>query len=245
MPGKNGTTDSDGMPPVWRHELQAQLASGESLVGWFQPDLNSQLDFAEGMVVLTDRRLLAAEGGGLKSWRSWPLKDIAKLRARESAGLGALELLSRTALEATWHYTAARSAAATQFVGAYQREVNSASNKKLSKHGAAVAAFVCPSCGATIEPPQIVCDVCTPTAAPPPVRSLWRLGRFAKPRANMILLGLVLALASTAAGLVPPYLTIPLLRNVLIPHKTDCRSISLLCRGISPAYLAPRFSPGF
>ena len=43
--------------------------------------------------------------------------------------------------------------------------------------------------------------------------------RFARPRAAAIALGFVLTLASTAAGLIPPYLSVPLLNNVLIPMR--------------------------
>ena len=51
----------------------------------------------------------------------------------------------------------------------------------------------------------------------PTASSLFRLFRFARPRLGVIVLGFVLTLASTAAGLVPPYLTIPLLDDVLDP----------------------------
>jgi len=46
-----------------------------------------------------------------------------------------------------------------------------------------------------------------------------RLVRFARPHARLIAVGFCLTLASTAAGLVPPYLTMPLLDRVLIPHQ--------------------------
>ncbi len=66
---------------------------------------------------------------------------------------------------------------------------------------------------------QSVCAECAPAAAPDTTRSLWRLTRFAKPRLGLITGGFVLTLLSTAMGLVPPYLTIPLIDEVLIPGK--------------------------
>jgi ATP-binding cassette subfamily B protein len=48
---------------------------------------------------------------------------------------------------------------------------------------------------------------------------LLRLVKFARPRAGLIALGFALTLAGTAASLVPPYLTMPLLDKVLIPHQ--------------------------
>lgn len=230
MTGIISKIDSSALPAKWRSDLLSQLASGEQLVAIFEPDLNTRLDFADGLVALTDRRVLAIEGDSRdsvnaangangKNWRSWPIKQISELRIRESAGLGALDFLGPAALEATWQYTMARSAPAVQFVQAF-RDLATTDQPKHKKATAALAPTICPSCGATIEPPLTVCESCAPSAAPPPVRSLWRLGRFARPRAGMVILGFSLTLASTAAGLVPPYLTIPLLNNVLIPRQS-------------------------
>ena len=52
-----------------------------------------------------------------------------------------------------------------------------------------------------------------------PSAALWRLVRFARPRAAMITLGLILTRASTAATLVVPYITMLLINNVLTPHE--------------------------
>jgi ATP-binding cassette subfamily B protein len=133
--------------------------------------------------------------------------------------MGALELVGHNALEATWQYTAAKAAAANQFLQAFQRSTAPPEKKSKSASQAAPAVSVCPSCGATIEPPNTVCDACTPAASPPPVRSLWRLSRFAKPRAVIITLGLTLTLTSTAATLVFPYITMLLIDNVLTPRE--------------------------
>ena len=46
-----------------------------------------------------------------------------------------------------------------------------------------------------------------------------RLARFARPRAGMVALGFLLTAASTAAGMIPPYLTAPLFDRVLIPKQ--------------------------
>lgn len=133
--------------------------------------------------------------------------------------MGALELLGHKALEATWQYTAAKATAANQFLLAFQNATSGPEKKSKSASHAAPTISICPSCGAAIEPPNVVCQACTPTASPPPVRSLWRLSRFAKPRAVIITLGLVLTLASTAATLVAPYVTALLIDNVLTPRE--------------------------
>jgi ATP-binding cassette subfamily B protein len=48
---------------------------------------------------------------------------------------------------------------------------------------------------------------------------LLRLWRFARPYRKQLLAGFLLTLASTAATLVPPYLTIPLMDDILIPFQ--------------------------
>ena len=230
MTGNISRTDTIPIPPSWHSHLDSQLQNGERLVAFFEPDLDGQLDFADGLVVLSDRRLLSAldvprrkasgeATTGPVRWKSWWLKDVTSLRTRESAGLGVLELISPTALEASWQYTMAKSANVLPFVQAFQELAAAGAGKKKAKAATSLAATICPSCGAKLEPPQTVCELCSPAAAPPPVRSLWRLGQFAKPHLPMIIVGFLLTLASTAAGLVPPYITIPFLNNVLIPRQ--------------------------
>jgi ATP-binding cassette subfamily B protein len=228
--------------------LGPQLESGERVVAYFEPDLDTQLDFADGLVVLTDHRLLAladverrdvagASAATPGKWRSWPMGADSTLRTRESAGLGVLEFVGPDALEASWAYTMSKSAGAAQFVQTFKDTHPNGAAKRKSKPGAPAATTVCPSCGAKLEPPQTICEACTPAAAPPPVRSLWRLGRFAKPRAAMVILGFTLTFASTAAGLVPPYLTIPLLNKVLIPRQNGLP----VDFGVVPWYLVALF----
>ncbi|HEX5471897.1 MAG TPA: ABC transporter ATP-binding protein, partial [Lacipirellulaceae bacterium] len=177
------------------------------------------------------------ESTSAAKWRTWPLDQLADLRLREAGGLGMLELLSPNALLSTWHYTMAKSAAAHQFAQAFKSNmaVDAPSRSRGQAMDSAVA--ICPSCGAKIEPPQTICESCAPSAAPPPVRSLWRLGRFARPRALTIAIGVTLTLASIAFGLVPPYLTIPLV-NILrhTGHPTEFRVV--------PWYLAAMFGAG-
>jgi ATP-binding cassette subfamily B protein len=245
---KIGTT---GIPPIWRDRLDSQLESGEHVHACFEPDLDAQLDFADGLVVLTDRRLLAvtdverrattgAAAATPRKWRSWPIAPDSSLRTRESAGVGVLEFIGPNALEASWAYTMSKSPSATQFVQTFKDTHAAGIANRKSKSGAGARATICPSCGAKIEPPQTVCEACTPTAAPPPVRSLWRLGRFAKPRAAMIAFGFALTIASISFGLVPNYLTILLLHHVLIPQQNGLPVDSNLV----PWYIGAMFGAG-
>ncbi len=55
--------------------------------------------------------------------------------------------------------------------------------------------------------------------SPPSTWALLRLWRFARPYRLLLLTGFLLTLASTAAALVAPYLTMPLMDKVLIPFQ--------------------------
>ena len=79
---------------------------------------------------------------------------------------------------------------------------------------------VCPSCKAPLEPEQEECPICAKVLhTPPSTWTLFRLWRFAHPYRGQLALGFLLMLLSTAAHMIPPYLTAPLMDNVLIPYQ--------------------------
>ncbi|MEG7685983.1 hypothetical protein, partial [Listeria monocytogenes] len=64
------------------------------------------------------------------------------------------------------------------------------------------------------------CPVCSrEDLNPPSTWTLLKIWRFARPYKRSLLIGFLLTLASTAATLVPPYLTMPLMDEVLIPYQ--------------------------
>jgi ATP-binding cassette subfamily B protein len=148
-----------------------------------------------------------------REWREWPLAPELTLRARDRSGLGTLDLFGPSGRLAHWRYTIGRSAAAGQIAGRFAEFLRDGRIRDERP-----AEFACPVCGGELPGEQASCPVCAP-ATPPTTASLFRLARFARPRAGAIALGFFLTLASTAAGLVPPYLSVPLLKNVLIPMK--------------------------
>ncbi|MHC5542824.1 ABC transporter ATP-binding protein, partial [Singulisphaera rosea] len=74
-------------------------------------------------------------------------------------------------------------------------------------------------CGAIVAHRGSPCASCSSVKPARVASSLLRLSRFARPRAGMVVLGFFLTLASTAASLVPPALTEPLVDDVLIPFE--------------------------
>jgi ATP-binding cassette subfamily B protein len=206
--------ESSTLPPPWREAVERNLEASESVLAWFEPDLDPRLQYASGLVVLTGRRLLAAgtapPGDG---WQSFPVGDGTILMADEQAGVGTLTLAGPEGRLAHWRYTAGRSPDAERLVRRWRALGDG------EAAGEAVAA-ICPSCGAPITSDDGRCAACTPKAARPPVSALFRLAGVARPHARLVALGFALTLAGTAASLVPPYLTMPLIDRVLVPYQS-------------------------
>jgi len=229
-PATTLSTGGQSPPERWRGEIHGILQAGECLLAWFEPDLDARLRYAAGLVLLTDQRLLtrdscgeaavvqhSAESTQAPSWRHWSLESVSAVRCDDQAGLGTLEALGHAGRLACWSYTAGRSPAAQHFVDRARSALRARQNT--GEIETAAAGTICPTCGMALEADQIGCPYCAAVPAPPPARSLYRLLRFARPHAGLITLGFVLMLSATAMSLVPPYLTMPLVDRVLIPHQ--------------------------
>ena len=216
-----------------RPEIQSHLESDETPLAWFEPDLDHRLHYATGLVVLTDRQVLAvtaadpltseaAQAGDAIEERpprcqSWPLESTSALAVCKRSGVNVLELTNACGRIACWYFTAARTAGAQRVV---DRLIDlrrpPAPVQPSHPEGSGTA---CPTCGAVLSWDQYECPACAPAPPPPPAHSLFRLARFAKPRAGVVLMGFLLTLAATAVSLIPPYLTMPFIDNVLIPAQ--------------------------
>ncbi len=210
------SSESLTLPLGFQNELAPQLQSGEEILAWLEPNLDAKLRFGNGIVVLTNRGVIARQptppGTQLAPWLRWDLSDVREIKKLDRVGLGVLELLGEKHLLQAWRFTAGHSTAAATLSAKF----------KLIKAGKTeedeVSASICPSCGGTMLVGQMVCSNCAPTPAPDTNRSLWRLTRFAKPRASMIMLGFLLTFLSTAATFLPPILTALLVNRVLVPY---------------------------
>nr|WP_315230524.1 ABC transporter ATP-binding protein [uncultured Albidiferax sp.] len=191
--------------------LQSQLLPHENALVSLSVDLDAQLRFAPGLLALTDQRLLSQQGG---TWQSWPLTPDLVLRHFDHAGVGTLELHNAQTRLARWRYTLGADAQALKLVKQFEHRLQP-QEASLDEPGQ------CPTCHAPLPPDSDECAVCTRELNTVP--STWvllRLWRFAKPYQGKLLTGFLLMLASTAATLVPPYLTIPLMDEVLIPFQS-------------------------
>ena len=221
------------LPDAWRDGVRSQLTDSEEVLSWLVLDLDATLHFTQGLVVVTDRRILA-KGMDDTAWREWAYRAGLTLQRHDHAGVGSLTLYDDEARLACWRYTLARNIEALQLVDSFEQQLAAfLSGQPVSR----VKEAVCPSCKALLEPGQETCPVCTKeTHVPPSTWTLFRLWRFAKPYNWQLLAGFLLTLASTAATLVPPYLTMPLMDKVLIPYQNgspiDVAIVTLLLAGL-------------
>lgn len=189
------------------------LEPGERVVARFSPDLDGSLRFARAEVVLTDRRLLGWKAG-TGGWSAHDLRRIQRIRLTTRRGFGTLEVDGVESRLESWPFTMARSRAAQWLLRRFE-ELKAAGGED---PGEAVAA-VCPGCGGVSAEDDSPCGACRVDRGTSPLRSLSGLLDFARPWAGSILLGFALTVAATAAGLVPPYLTQPLVDDVLISRQ--------------------------
>ena len=214
-------------------QLKPPLVAGENVLASLAVDLDSQLNFVAGQLLLTDQRLLARSQGAA-DWQSFPLDPGQTLRHLDHAGVGTLELATEQAQLACWRFTLAANVQALRMVKRFEQLQASRASGQVVEGDDPTR---CPSCRAPLPDDSDECAICTRELNTPP--STWvllRLWRFAKPYQGRLLTGFLLMLASTAATLVPPYLTIPLMDEVLIPfqngQKIDTTLVLWLLAGL-------------
>jgi len=110
---------SGSLPQAWGADLGAVLSGAETLLSWMELDLDERLQFARGLVAVTDRRLLVKTPEAT-AWREWPHRCGLALRHHDHAGVGTLELHDDKARLACWRYTLGRHSAAMRLVDRFE-----------------------------------------------------------------------------------------------------------------------------
>lgn len=205
------------LPQHWKPVVAQQLTAGENALAALEVDLDDKLNFRKGIVVATESRIMSLAPGAT-DWQSWAYSPALSLQHHDHAGVGHLELTDAQGLLAAWRFTLTQNLLATRFVDQF----NLYQNSQITGEPLVEAdQTICPSCKAPLDPELDECPVCAKVIhTPPSTRTLLRLWRFAKPYQGKLFLGFVLTLLGTAAGLIPPILTAPILDNVLIPYET-------------------------
>ncbi|MCA3237436.1 MAG: ABC transporter ATP-binding protein [Curvibacter sp.] len=197
-------------------EIRVLLHPDENVLAVLEVDLDSRLRFARGLIVATDRRLMAREPDQDR-WQGWVYDARLELRQHDHAGVGHLELFDTQGRLAHWCYTLGQNLHAVRLAERVRRQLQGVRTRQPVSPP---ETHDCPTCKAPLDPDQDECPICAKVMhTPPSTWTLLRLWRFARPYKGQLLLGFVLTLLGTAASLVPPYLTMPLMDDVLIPFQ--------------------------
>ena len=224
------------VPDEWRVRLDKALAPGEKLLASLVLDLDTQLQFRSGFVALTDSRLMSWNADA-DEWQSWAFQPGMQLRHRDQAGVASLDLVNASAKLAGWRFTLSQDPAAHNLSDRFHAQLECV---LAGREPAPPEPLTCPTCDAPLPPGTDECPTCAREIhTPPSTWTLLRLWRFAKPYKGQLLAGFLLTLASTAATLVPPYLTMPLMDEILIPFQNgvpiDTHKVMLLLSGLLAA----------
>jgi ATP-binding cassette subfamily B protein len=175
--------------------LGPKLAAGERELARFEPDLSPALHFATSLVVLTSARVWYRDAAG----QSGELRRDSVIDVKRSEHAGVCELVLRRGAGGSvrFRYTLAQAKRAGELVQELSRALDAPRVEEAS------------------EPDD---DDAPSTSARSP---LLRLFGFARPRLGTVLLGFCLTLGTTLVGLIPPYLTMPLVDEVLVPWQAQ------------------------
>ena len=204
------------LPEHWLLEVESKLSPGENVLSSVEVDLDARLRFTKGIIVVTEKRLLARSPGE-NEWKSWSFRPGLRLTHHDHAGVGHLELFDDHGRLASWRFTLGQNLHAIRVLEQFVERLDS---HLTGQPVLEAEQEVCPSCKAPLAPEQEECPICAKVLhTPPSTWTLFRLWRFAHPYRGQLALGFMLMLLSTAAHMIPPYLTAPLMDNVLIPYQ--------------------------
>ncbi|MGK5039208.1 ABC transporter ATP-binding protein [Janthinobacterium sp. GB1R12] len=204
------------LPEHWLAEVESNLSPGENVLSSVEVDLDARLRFTKGIIVVTEKRLLARSPADT-TWKSWSFRHGLRLTHHDHAGVGHLELFDDHGRLASWRFTLGQNLHAIRVLEQFVERLDS---HLTGQPVLEAEQEVCPSCKAPLAPEQEECPICAKVLhTPPSTWTLFRLWRFAHPYRGQLALGFMLMLLSTAAHMIPPYLTAPLMDNVLIPYQ--------------------------
>lgn len=186
----------------------------ETIVASLELDLNAQLRFEKSVLLVTDRQLVHVSAEGAKAYTY--CQGMA-LRRRDHAGVAWLELVDAGQRLASWRYTLGMDTEATRLVSTFERYLTAFLTQTPPLEEAETC---CSRCKSLLPQGQDECPICMKELhTPPSIWTLFRLWRFARPYRKHLLAGFLLTLAATAATLVPPYMTMPLMDDILVPYQ--------------------------
>jgi ATP-binding cassette subfamily B protein len=186
---------------------ESRLASGERIVAKLQTNLDWNLHFHAGLILLTNFRLMHLEVGVFHEWK---LQDVENLVLEEMGATAALHLQTSASLAWHWRLTAGLLKDLESFITRFRELKGSSGLQQESGEDDEDDPFA----SETISEPKLAS------------KPLLRLLGFSHPWIGLMLCGLGLTVASTGAGLIGPWLTMALVDDVLIPLQSATHEIN-------------------
>lgn len=190
------------MPSDLRRLVVEQLQSGEHARKWVETDLDANLNYAVGLIAVTDQRVIGirprSAASSELSIESWLLSDIRQVSSKEHGAIGTFELRTTAGTTITWRYTVGKAVVVHKLVQQIE---------KLQQAG--------PDAEDNDEVEEAELEPEAPL--PPMTKSFARLLRFTKPHAQMMLLGFVLTVLGAFFAIVPMPLLGKVMDKVLVP----------------------------
>lgn len=183
----------------------ARLKPNERIIARLETDLDANLHFHRGLLLLTNLRLISLESAQNAEidFRTWKLLEIENLVLEELGATAQIHVLQADEEEFSWRVITGRIREADAFLGRFKEQ-----QRVLRNESARLQRPLDPEADEIEE------------SAPPTRAPLFRLFAFAKPWWQLMLLGFLLTLASTAATMIAPWITMSVIDNVLIPLQS-------------------------
>lgn len=194
------------MPTDLRRLVVEQLQSGEHARMWVETDLDANLNYAVGLLAVTESRVIGIHAETAVSSspviESWLLSDISQVSSKEHGAIGTFELRTTAGTTVVWRYTVGKAVAVHKLVQQIEKLQQADSDAEDNDDTEE----------AELEPDAPL---------PPMTKSFARLLRFTKPHTQMMFLGFVLTLLSSFFATVSMPLLGEILDHVLTPFAKE------------------------
>jgi len=200
------------LPQTLQEKVRAQVAS-ESVQALAPHDLDDHGMYVDGYLVLTDTRLgyfRLRDGSWDSQWRA--IDELTSATIVEGLGMNLLRLLADGSIVAEYRFTLRHAQSVARLQRRLERRIEGKDEAQAAPEETKPKEkkVRCDKCGRVIPPWSELCPACLCRR-----KVLSRLMDFVKPYKWQALVGLILALLVTVAGLTRPYLTKPMLNKGL------------------------------
>ncbi|GDY10148.1 ABC transporter [Planctomycetia bacterium] len=194
------------LPSDLRRLVVEQLQSGDRARMWVETDLDVNLNYATGLLAVTESRVIGIHTQNVASSKpvieSWLLSDIGQVSSKEHGAIGTFELRTTAGTTTAWRYTVGKAVAIhklVQLIEKLQQADPDADDNDDTED-------------AELEPEAPL---------PPMTKSFARLFRFTKPHMRMMTLGFVLTVLGSFFATVPMPLLGIVMDKVLVPFALE------------------------